>query len=119
MDSNGKDFQSMMAGFMQNAQKLQENMRNAYQETTQNSTTLVQGKAGGDLVIAHVNLQMQVAKLELQNALFEENPNVIAQLITAAVNQGLQTAQATLKNEMMQKAKGLGLPPDLMSMMRG
>ena len=104
---------------MQNAQKMQENMRTAYQDIAENSNTLVQGKAGGDLVVAQVNLKMQVVKMDLQPALFEENPSVISELILAAVNQGLQTAQATLKNEMMQKAKSMGLPSELMSMMRG
>ncbi|MGD9592655.1 MAG: YbaB/EbfC family nucleoid-associated protein [Candidatus Berkiella sp.] len=119
MSDDNNDFKSMMAGFMQNAQKLQENMRSAYQDIAGNSNTVVQGKAGGDLVVAHVNLKMQIEKMDLKPALFEESQNVIAELIVSAVNQGLQTAQATLKNEMMQKAKGLGLPADLMSMMRG
>ncbi|MBS0286866.1 MAG: YbaB/EbfC family nucleoid-associated protein [Proteobacteria bacterium] len=117
MDS--KDIQSMMANLMQNAQKLQENMRNAYQEVADNSTAIVQGKAGGDLVVAHVNLKMQVTKIDMQPALFEEKPEVIAELVAGAVNQGLAQAQAAMKQEMMQKAKNLGLPAELLAQMRG
>ncbi len=116
---NSKDFQSMMANLMQNAQKMQENMKNAYQDITHNSNTIVQGKAGPELVVAHVNLNMQVTELALSPALFEESKEVIAQLITAAVNQGLHQANATRQQEMMQKAKNLGLPTDLLAMMRG
>lgn len=115
---NSKDFQSMMANLMQNAQKLQENMRNM-QDAVDNSAIVVQGKAGGDWVVAHVNLKLQVVKLDLQPALFEEKPEVMAELIAAAVNQGLQIAQHTVKQEMMQKAKNMGIPPEFVEKMRG
>ncbi len=116
MNSNNNDFKSMMSSFMQNAQKMQENMRQAYQDIAEkNKDTLVQGKAGGDLAIAHVNLKMQVARLELKPELFEEKQEVIAELIVAAINQGLHLAQQTLKQEMMEKTQKMGLPPELMA----
>jgi DNA-binding protein YbaB len=116
MDTNNIDFKSMMASFMQNAQKMQENLKEAYQDVaTKNQNVIVQGKAGGDLAIAHVNLKMEVTKLELSPQLFEEKQDVIAELVMAAVNQGLFLAQNMLKQEMMERTKKMGLPPDLMS----
>ncbi len=110
---------SMIKNLMQNAQKMQESMRTAYQDVAENSSIIVQGKAGGDLVVAHINLKMQVTKLDLQPALFEEKQEVIAELISAAVNQGIQLAQSALKQEMMQKAQQLGIPPEFLAQMRG
>lgn len=116
MDTNNTDFKSMMASIMQNAQKMQENLRNAYQDVaSQNQGITVQGKAGGDLAIAHVNLKMEVTRLELKPALFEEKQEVIAELIMAAINQGLYLAQNALKQEMMERTKKMGLPPELMA----
>jgi DNA-binding YbaB/EbfC family protein len=111
MDTKNGDFQSMIASFMQNAQKMQENLR----QVQENTDVTVQGRAGGDLVTAHVNLKMQVTRIELKDNLFEEKHAVIAELIVAAVNQGLHAAQGALKQEMMEKTKKMGLPPELMA----
>lgn len=113
MDTNNKDFQSMMASLMQNAQKMQENMRHAYQEMAEkNKDTIVQGKAGGEMVVAHVNLKMQLVDLKLKPEIFEEKQDVIVELIMSAVNQGLFAAQQTVKQEMSEISKKVGLPSD-------
>ncbi|MBN9287313.1 MAG: hypothetical protein BGO43_15590 [Gammaproteobacteria bacterium 39-13] len=114
MDTNNKDFQSMMASLMQNAQKMQENMRNAYQEMAEkNKDTVVQGKAGGDMVVAEVSLKMQLVDLKLKPQIFEEKQDVIAELIVSAVNQGLYAAQQAVKQEMTEISKKVGMPSDL------
>lgn len=111
MDPKNTDFQAMMKTFMQNAQKMQENMQKAYQELAEkNKDREVAGKAGGDLVTAYVGLKLQVNRLEFKPELFEEKPEVIAELITAAVNQGLFEAQQTIKQEMMDITKKMGTP---------
>lgn len=114
MADNPKDFQEMMATFMQNAKKMQEDLQKAYEQMAQkNKDITVIGKAGGDLVVAEVNLKMQVTKLDLKPALFNEKPEVITDLIMAAVNQGIATAQEKVKNEMMSLSKQMGLPGNL------
>ena len=105
------DFQSMMSNFMQNAGKMQDVVK-AYQEMVGKSgDKQVQGKAGGDMVIAHVNLKMQVVHLELSDAVLEEKKEVLSELIAGAVNQGLTLAQQQMRMEMAEIAKKLGLPP--------
>lgn len=112
MDPKNPDFQAMMSSFMQNTKKMQENMRQAYQELAEkNKDSIVKAQAGGDLVIAHVNLKMQVTQLELAPALFEEKHEVIAQLIASAVNQGIGEAQKMMRQEMAELTKKMGLPP--------
>lgn len=114
MDPKNPDFQAMMGSFMQNAQKMQENMKKAYQDITEkNKDKVVSGRAGGDLVTAYANLKMQIVRFEFNPALFEESPEVIGELITSATNQALFQAQETMKQEMMAITKNMGLPTDL------
>lgn len=89
MDMNNIDLKAMMTSLMQNAQKMQENMRDK----------IVTGCAGGDLVVVDVNLKMQVTRLALAPALFAEKPEVISELVMGAVNQALQNAEQMLKKE--------------------
>ncbi|MGE3318987.1 MAG: YbaB/EbfC family nucleoid-associated protein [Candidatus Berkiella sp.] len=98
MDSN--DLKKMMTELMQNAQKMQENM--------QHSNKIVTGKSGGGLVEADANMQMQIVRLALNPPLFEEKPEVMSDLIMAAVNAALQSAKETVKQEMMEAAKKMG-----------
>jgi len=98
MDSN--DLKNMMAQLMQNAQKMQENMRQ--------SDKIVTGKSGGGLVEADANMQMQIVRLTLAPSLFEEKPEVISDLIMAAVNSAMQNAKEAVKQEMMEAAKKMG-----------
>lgn len=116
MDPKSPEMQAMMASFMQNAQKMQENMRKAYEEMNEkNKFIVVTGKAGGDLVTAHVSLQMQIVKIEFKPQLFEEKSEVIMELVTAAVNQGIRTAQQRIQQEMMEISKKSGMPTDFSS----
>jgi len=113
MDPKDNDFQEMMANFLQNAQKMQEGLRKAYHDIAEkNKNKTVTGKAGGDLVIAHVSLSIQVARLELKPEIFQEKLEVIGELITAAINQGIVAAQEAVKKEMVEVAKKMGLPTD-------
>lgn len=101
MDNNNIDLKAMMNTLMQNAQKIQENMR-------QQSDKIVTGHAGGDLVVVDVNLKMQITRLALAPSLFEEKPEVISELIMGAVNQALQNAGQMVKQEMMEATKQMG-----------
>lgn len=78
-----------MSSFMENAQKMQEDMKDK----------IVTGRAGGDLVVVDANLKMQITRLVLAPSLFEEKPEVITELVMGAVNQALQNAQQMLKQE--------------------
>lgn len=93
MDMNNFDFKTMMRTLMQGAEQVQEKMRQ--------SDKIVTGKAGGDLVIAEVNMQMQVTNLVLAPLLFQETPQVISELIMGAINQAMQSAQQMIKEDMM------------------
>jgi len=104
------DIKSMM----QNAQKVQENLRHVYQQIEEKTKDKISiGKAGGDLATAHVNMKMRLINLELKPALMQESLPVIAELIVAAVNQAIENAQQMIHQEMMDMAKGMGMPTGL------
>lgn len=100
MDINNIDLKAMMNTLMQNAQKMQENMHH--------SDKTVTGRAGGDLVVVDVNLKMQITRLSLAPALFEEKPEVISELIMGAVNSAFQNAGQMVKQEMLEATKKMG-----------
>jgi DNA-binding YbaB/EbfC family protein len=99
-----------LSNIMKNAGKFQEMFKEL---TSQQGDKVVQGKAGGDLVIAHVSLKMQVVRLELKPELFNESQEVIGELITSAVNQGLYLAQEAMRTSMAELSKKMGLPPGM------
>lgn len=114
MDTNNKDFQLMMASLMENAQKMQESMRNAYQEMSdKNKDTVMQGKAGGEMVVAHVNFKMLLIDLELKPEIFEEKHDVMVELIISAVNQGIFRVQQAIKQGMADISKKVGVSPEI------
>jgi DNA-binding YbaB/EbfC family protein len=104
-----------MMSLLQNAQKMQESMRKAYDEMAQNNKNIfVTGKAGGNLVVVQMNLLLQITKLDLDPKLFEETQAVIAELIASATNQAIALAQERVKKEMLEITKKLGLPPGML-----
>lgn len=120
MDPKNMDFNSMMSSFMQNAQKMQDNLKHAYQEIAErHKDKTVEGKAGGGLVTVVANLKLQITKVVLKPELFVEykdQPEVISELIAAATNQAVQSAQSQVKQEMLEVTKKMGLPTDLANM---
>lgn len=112
--SDNMDFQSMMSSFMENAKKLQDNLKGAYQDISEkNKDRTVSGVAGGDLVSVEVNLKLQIKNIEMKPELFQEKPEVISELIASAANQALQRAQEMVREEMMSMTQKMGLPKDM------
>jgi len=106
--------------FIQNAQKMQETLKKMSQDMEEKSKTrTVTVKAGGNLVEICMNLKKQVKRLDLKPALFEETPEVISELITAAFNQAVYEADSATKEEMAQMTRQLNIPPGFPSSLGG
>lgn len=111
MDFNDPKFQSMMQNLMQNAQQMKDNLSSAYQEMTEkNKEKTVQASAGGDLVTSTVNYGLEVVNLDCKSELFQEEPEVISELIVSAVNASLHKAKEAVREEMAAVSKKMGLP---------
>ena len=113
MDPKNFDLQQMMSSFFQNAQKMQEGLKSAYQEMLDKKQDVeVEGKAGGELVKAYVNLKIQVTRLEIKPEAYQEDAAVLNELIVSAINQAIHNAQQEVKKEMMNAGKTMGMPAD-------
>lgn len=111
-----KNMESMMKTLMQNAQKIQENLKTASQEMAEkNKDRMVEGLAGigESLVRVEMNLKLQVKKIHIPPALFNEGSEVVSEMIAAATNQAIVQAQEMLRKEMQTITQKMGLPKDM------
>ncbi len=93
---------------MQQAQDLQEKLAKVQEEAAQRTA---QGAAGGGMVKATVNGKLEVVALEIDPSVIDpQDPEMLADLVAAAVNQGIKAAQALMAEEMGKLTGGLKIP---------
>lgn len=97
-----------MNQMLKQAQKMQENMMKAKEEL---ETKSVQASAGGGMVEVEVSGKMELLALKIKpEAIDPEDPEMLEDMIKAAVNQGLRNAQAMVEEEMGKVTGGLNIP---------
>ncbi len=102
-----------MQNFMKNAKQIQDNLSGVYQEMAQkHKDKIVEGYAGGDMVQASVNYQLELKDIHFKEGFLKEDPQVIRELIVAAVNNGMHKAKEAVRQEMMSMAGGNAVPAD-------
>lgn len=94
---------------MKEAQKMQKRMEEAQQQLTQ---LIVEGKAGGDLVIVKMDGSHSVKSVTLSPSL-EEDFSMIPDLVAAAVNDAVRKIEKASKEKINELAAGFNLPADL------
>jgi DNA-binding protein YbaB len=57
-----------------------------------------------------VNLKLEVVKIEVKPELWAEKPEVVIELMVAAINQGLHLAKEGAKQAMLEASKNMGFP---------
>ncbi len=94
------------AAMMKQAQKLQQEMLRMQQE--QESKTFT-AKAGGGMVAATVNGKHELTALEINpEAVDPDDVDMLQDMIIAAVNEAMRTADAEAANNMSKLTGGLG-----------
>ena len=97
-----------MGKMMQQIQKMQKDME-AMQEEVKDKT--VEAQSGGGVVRATVNGAIELVELEIDpEAVDPEDTEMLRDLIIAAVNEGLRSAQDMVQEEMQKITGGLNLP---------
>jgi len=92
-----------MNALLKQAQKMQQDMQKV-QEGLANIT--VEGSSGGGMVKATANCKMEILALKIEpEVISDDDKEMLEDLVIAAVNQALHTAQ-TRANEEMQKVGG-------------
>ncbi len=93
---------------MQQAQNLQEQLAKVQEEA---GSRTVQGSAGGGMVTVTVNGRLEVLDVKIDPAIASgDDPQMMADLIVGAVNQGIRAAQQQMADEMGKLTGGLKIP---------
>jgi hypothetical protein len=74
----------------------------------------VSGTAGGGAVTVVVNGHQQVQSVAIQAEVLEEGPELLSDLVLAAVNSALDQSRDLATKQMGQLTAGLNLPPGLL-----
>jgi len=97
-----------LADLMRNAGKLRESMEKATEALGQ---VQVEGTAGGGVVVARVNGKLEVLSVRIDPKLLADgDAELLEDLVTAAVNQGLSKAREAAAKSLSTMAGGLPIP---------
>ena len=99
-----------LAGLMQQAQKMQENMKRLQDELAQIE---VEGQAGAGMVKVVMTCKNQVRRVSIDPSLVGEDKDMLEDLVMAAMNDAVAKAEAATQAKMAGFTAGLNLPPGL------
>ena len=91
-----------MSQIMKQAQKMQEEMQKA-QENLENIT--VEATSGGGMVKVEANCKFKILSISIEPEVYDDDKEMLEDLVIAAVNQAIENAQEKA-NEEMQKVTG-------------
>jgi DNA-binding YbaB/EbfC family protein len=96
-----------IASLMQQAQKMQENIKKAQDELAE---AQVQGEAGGGLVKVAMTGKKVVRKVSIDESLIKEDRDMLEDLVAAAMNDAVNKANALKEEKMAGLTGGFDLP---------
>ena len=103
-------FKGGMGNMMKQAQKMQEDMQKLQEEL---ANAKVIGEAGAGLVKVTMNGRYYVLLVEIDQSLFDEDKEMLEDLIAAATNDAVRRVEEYSKKKMGELTAGLGLPPNM------
>lgn len=96
-----------IAGLLQQAQKMQEEMKRAQEEVASLETT---GQAGGGMVEVRMNGKHAILGVKIDPALADD-VEMLEDLVTAAGNDAVNRIEELIRERMSGVTQGLNLPP--------
>ena len=100
---------SNLAGLLQQAQKMQQEMQKAQEELARVTVT---GEAAGGLVKVTMNGKHAVSRVEIDPSLLGD-PEMLEDIVTAAINDAVNRVQSTMQERMSEMTAGIPLPPGM------
>ncbi|TDR39357.1 hypothetical protein DFR29_11658 [Tahibacter aquaticus] len=97
-----------IANMMQQAQKMQENLKKAQDEIAQLEVT---GSAGGGLVSVRMNGRHEVRGVSIDRKLMADDPEMAEDLVAAAFNDAANKLASETQARMAGVTSGMNLPP--------
>ncbi len=95
---------------MQQAQRMQEQMKQAQEEIAKMEVT---GSAGGGMVNVTMTGAHEVRRVEIDRKLFADDPEMAEDLVAAAVNDAVNKVAQVSKEKLGGLTSGLNLPPGM------
>ena len=97
-----------MAGLMQQAQKMQENMKRMQDEL---AATEVEGQSGAGAVKVTMSCKHDVRRVAIDPSLVGDDKDMLEDLVAAAFNDALRRAEEVSQQQMASVTAGMPLPP--------
>ncbi|HZP66913.1 MAG TPA: YbaB/EbfC family nucleoid-associated protein [Rudaea sp.] len=97
-----------MAQLMQQAQRMQENLKRAQEELAKLEVT---GQSGGGMVSVVMNGRHEVRRVNIDRKLFADDPEMAEDLVAAAINDAVNKIAEAGRKQMSEVAGGMNLPP--------
>ncbi len=92
---------------MQQAQEMQADMKKAHEAL---AAIEVSGEAGGGMVKLHMTCKHQVRRVEIEDALLQNDKDMLQDLIAAAYNDAAQKVERTVEKKIGGLTSGFSLP---------
>lgn len=99
---------NQLAGLMQQAQKMQDNMKRLQDELAQ---TEVEGQSGAGMVKVTMTCKKQVRRVQIDPSLVGDDKDMLEDLVAAAFNDAVRRAEETEQQKMAGITAGMPLPP--------
>ena len=98
-----------LAGLMQQAQKMQQEMQKAQEELASLEVT---GEAAGGLVRVTMTGKHAVRRVEIDPSLLDDR-EMLEDIVTAAINDAVNRVASTMQERMADMTAGIPLPPGM------
>jgi nucleoid-associated protein EbfC len=97
-----------LAGLMQQAQKMQDDMKRLQDEL---AATEVEGQAGAGMVKVVMTCKHDVRRVTIDPSLVGDDRDMLEDLVAAAFNDAVRRAEEVSKERMSSMTAGMPLPP--------
>jgi DNA-binding YbaB/EbfC family protein len=97
-----------LAGLMQQAQKMQDDMKKL-QEELENME--IQGESGAGLVTIVMTGKREVRKVTIDPSLVNDDKDMLEDLVAAAINDAVRKVSKLKKDKMSEVTAGIPIPP--------
>ena len=101
---------AQIAGLMQKAQKMQEDMKRMQEEL---ANTEVEGQAGAGLVKVVMTCKHDVRRVSVDPSLVGDDKDMLEDLVAAAFNDAVRRVEQVSQEKMSAITAGMPLPPGM------
>ena len=101
---------AQLAGLMQQAQRMQENMSKLQEQL---ASIEVEGQSGAGMVKVTMTGRHDVKRVNIDPSLLADDKEMLEDLVAAAINDAARKVEAAVQEKMAALTGGLGLPPGM------